>query len=311
MAGKPCETRDATAVRTDRNPSPSLGLDIDSQTKWDDEPSSSHISSNSKGPVKKRNNREPVPEAWERAIDDEVDGGYMPKQSKGERRRLKQRERRQKWRHNERELKAEAENEGRQKIPDPAPSLPKCLPVACTVAGGGDMVGSPRAKRHRLSPKERTLEFLINLFEYDTRPADWDLVCIEPGEYTVYPHYRLVSPLSRPFALDWEIEYEGRRLRCLCGKCLKEAEAGLIEKQRELTFYKRHMRNKDFISSNLSKHLGKFNDLPMEHAIKVLYYGQLVLQRVITRLEAQQQELLWHVQYACNNIGSSQESRSA
>lgn len=47
------------------------------------------------------------------------------------------------------------------------------------------------------------------------------------------------------------------------------------------------MRNKDFISSNWSKYLGKFNDLTMEHVIKVLHYGQLVLQRVISVLEVQ------------------------
>ncbi|KAI1756906.1 hypothetical protein F4782DRAFT_206996 [Xylaria castorea] len=204
------------------------------------------------------------------------------------------RERRQKWRHNEWKIKPEAERDARQTIPDLSLGLPR-----------SETNQFKRAKWHRLSPKERTIVFFMNLFKYDTRPADWDLVCIQPREYTVFPHRQTVLPLSRLSALVWETEYEGRRIGCLIGKGLEEVEAALIEKERELTFYGKHMRNKDLMSSNWSKYLGKFKNLPLELVIKASYYGQFVLRRVIAQLEAQKQGLLWQVRE--QHIRSSQE----
>ncbi|KAI0555535.1 hypothetical protein F4679DRAFT_174674 [Xylaria curta] len=286
MMGEPNKIENTTEDSTDQNLSPLLRLYSDNKAKWDDESNSDNISGNSKRLVKKIGNRALVPESWELAIEDEADSEHISKKSKGERRRIRQRERRQKQRHDEWKIKAEAERDARQTMPD----LPLELPRSDT-----DQL--KRAKRQRLSPKERTITFCINLFKYDTRPADWDLVCIQPGEYTVFPFRQVVLPLSRLSALVWETEYKARRIGCLVGKGLREVETILIEKERELLFYERHMRNKDLLSRNWSKYSGKFKNLPLDLVIKVLYYSQLVLRRVIAQLEIQKWELLCMQRY--------------
>ncbi|KAI0447865.1 hypothetical protein F4803DRAFT_545912 [Xylaria telfairii] len=258
--GESFEAENATPGRAYQAPFPSLRLDLSGQAEWGDELRSTYVSSNSK-----------------------ASGGHVSKQSKGERRKLKQRERRQKWRQENKAKKRETW----RKILDLVLSLPEPRPSICSAADLGETDRFKPSKRHRLSPKERTLAFFINLFKNDTRPTDWDLLCIEAEESTRLPHYQLFLPLSSLSALVWETEYEGRRLHFLASKSLEEVDAIMVEKEREITFYRKHMGNKDFIISNLSKYLGKFNDMPTEHIIKVLYYGQLVLQRVIKELERQ------------------------
>ncbi|KAI8954119.1 hypothetical protein F4801DRAFT_47440 [Xylaria longipes] len=226
----------------------------------------------------------------------------MSRQSKGEHRRLKQRERRQKWRNDQREIKAEAEKEAQQKTLDLASSLPECLPTTCTVAEVNETVLPQTAKRHRLSPKERTLKFFIDLFKYDTRPADWDLVCINPGEYTTTPYQPSDPPLSRLSALVWETEYETQRLTYLHEISTDEAEYLLTRKERELKYYRKHIKNRERMYGDWPKYLGRFGDLATKHLIKVWFYGNLVLWRVITQLEFQKEELVQRIDEKCLSV---------
>ncbi|KAI0191674.1 hypothetical protein EV127DRAFT_492584 [Xylaria flabelliformis] len=290
MMEEPCETEDTAASRPGQNLSPPFRLDSNGKAKWGGKSDRDLICSNSKSPVKKTHNGASVLEAKELAIDDRADGEDLSKQTKRERRRIKQRERRQKWRHKGWSIKAEDERDTRQTIPDLPLELPK-----------SETDHLKRAKRHRLSPKERTIAFFMHLFKYDTRPADWDLICLVPGEYRVFPFCQTVLPLSGLSALVWETEYEGQQISCHVGKGLEEVRATLIEKERELIFYGRHLRNKDLISRNWSKYSGNFKNLQLDLVVKILYYGQLVLRRVVEQLEAQ----IWQLgRYACKGIKS-------
>ncbi|KAI0863722.1 hypothetical protein F4860DRAFT_48666 [Xylaria cubensis] len=280
MMGEPYQIENTTADRTDQNLSPSPRLDSNDKDKWINESNTDHNFGDSKSLVKKIGNRALVPESWELAVEDEGDSEYTSKQSRGERRRNRQRERRQKWRHDEWKVKAET-------IPD--------APLELSKSKTDQLELAKRAKRHRRSPQERTIAFFVNLFKYDTRPADWDLVCIQPGEYAVFPFRQAVLPLSRLSALIWKTEYESREISCLIRRGLEKVEATLIEKKRELIFYEEHMRNKDVISQNWSEYSEQFNNLSSEPVIKVLYYGQLVVRRVIARLETQIGVLLWQI----------------
>ncbi|TRX93064.1 hypothetical protein FHL15_005932 [Xylaria flabelliformis] len=239
------EIENTTAGRTDQNLSPTPRLDSNDKDKWNDGSNTNRNFGDSKTLV---------PESWELAVENEADSEYTSKQNRGERRRNRQRERRQQWRHDKWKVKAET-------IPD--------VPSELSKSNTDQLDRAKRAKRHRRSPQERTISFLVNLFQYDTRPADWDLVCIQPGEYAAFPYHQAALPLSRLSALIWKTEYESREISCLTRKGLEKVEATLIEKERELIFYEEHMRNMDVISQNLSEYSGEVKNLPPEPVTKV------------------------------------------
>ncbi|KAI0200397.1 hypothetical protein F4808DRAFT_429737 [Astrocystis sublimbata] len=247
-------------------------------------------------------NRALVPEACDCVGD--ANEGLVSNQSKGNRRRLKQKVRRQTWRSNERKAKTEAEKEIQQKILDFASSLPHYRPRECDTAFPHRQPILPLSRLSAMVWEveyERTLMFLMDLFKYDTRSADWDLVCSELGEYTAFPHCQSVLPLSRLSALVWEVEYEGRRWNSSVEENLEKVEYILIQKECKLTFYKRHKRSCDHKSEVWSKCLRSHKSIfSVEVAMKALCYGQLVLQRVIVQLEKQQQELL-HLRQILDN----------
>ncbi|KAJ2996744.1 hypothetical protein NUW58_g881 [Xylaria curta] len=158
----------STADKTD--PSPQLSLDSVTKSERDDKP----MIMIRLATIEKKDAQNPVSESWECTKNDEVEEEPMSRAGRGERRRLKQRERRQNWRRNKQEKKAEVAKESLLEMQgqlDLLLSPPKAPPtdIDCTAA-------ATQAKRHRLGSEECTLDFFRLLFETDTRPTDWDLV---------------------------------------------------------------------------------------------------------------------------------------
>ncbi|KAI8627971.1 hypothetical protein F5Y19DRAFT_439100 [Xylariaceae sp. FL1651] len=107
------------------------------------------------------------------------------------------------------------------------------------------------------------------------------------GGSCLFPNRQISLPLSRSSALVWDIEYEGRRLESLPREDTTEMEDILVRKEREILFYRKHLRNKERIWDNWYKHTKKFGFPVMERMIKILRYGSLVLKRVVSQLEKQ------------------------
>ncbi|KAI3329085.1 hypothetical protein HD806DRAFT_271876 [Xylariaceae sp. AK1471] len=307
--GDSLKTSIVTASQSQPDPSSLFGFDnVDSKSNRSDGSSNGHTASKfssgcsnlhpllvinpvSIGLIRKAHYLAFVPESWEGSMDDEAEEEPAPKEGREERRRIKQRERRQKWRHKEREKIVEADGELRLKMQALALDWPTSLPAAYSVADAEEPTVYKPTKGHRSSPQERTLLFLTNLFRYDTRPADWDLVCVEQGEYAIFPDRQLVLPLSRLSALVWKIEYDGRRLTALASKGLEEIENALVRKERELVYYRKHLRNWQLIWGSWRKYSGKLDVLAVKHTVRALFYGNVVLSRVTAQLDAQKQEL--------------------
>ncbi|KAI8627972.1 hypothetical protein F5Y19DRAFT_439104, partial [Xylariaceae sp. FL1651] len=114
-----------------------------------------------------------VPEEWEDAIFEEAEDSVTSKGGRAERRRLKQRERRQNWRRERYHENSNIERKPQPKMQEPILDSRTTTP---TTEEAVDMTALPTyksTKSYRLSPQES-----------DTRPTDWDLVCIKPGEYS-------------------------------------------------------------------------------------------------------------------------------
>ncbi|KAI1737245.1 hypothetical protein F4680DRAFT_216441 [Xylaria scruposa] len=56
------------------------------------------------------------------------------------------------------------------------------------------------------------------LCKYDACLADRDLVCLQPGEYTVFPFRQPVFPLSALSALVWETGHGSKKLIVFHGR---------------------------------------------------------------------------------------------
>jgi hypothetical protein len=119
---------------------------------------------------------------------------------------------------------------------------------------------------------------------------------VELGEYEVFPNRQLVLPLSRLSALVWNVEYEARRLTTFSSKDVVEVEQYLLRKERELMYYRKHLKNWKLIWGSWRKYLGELDESAVRHTVKSLFYGNKVLSRVTAQLEVQRQELAQQIQ---------------
>ncbi|KAI1113613.1 hypothetical protein F5Y14DRAFT_417241 [Nemania sp. NC0429] len=268
-----------------------------------------------------------VPESWDDLPGDEgqeeVDT-VATSRNKVDKRRIKQRERRQKWRRAK-----YSDVEVMDKPLDLSDTSPPSSPTTSNIPRR-DAAVHVNGRRHRRSPLERSVAFFAQLFKHDTRPADWDLVCSEPGEYMEFPHRQLVLPLSRLSALVWETQYEMASIDI--ASLDSDALAGVIRYlERDLSFYDRHIANAGRITHEWDK-ISKTDVLPekqvqlkfyrkylkgayftakgqrgctddealaiIAHTSRTLAYGSRVLKRVMDLLQMQHSKLVGQLQAA-------------
>ncbi|KAI1326320.1 hypothetical protein F5Y16DRAFT_234639 [Xylariaceae sp. FL0255] len=183
-------------------------------------------------------------------------------ENRSDKRRIKQRERRQKWR------KEKQSDIGC--INQPLDLGIASLSVSPTTFDL--MKHHPvhvNERRHRRSPMERSVILFAQLFQRDTRPADWELVCVEPGEFFAFPHRQPVLPLSRLSALIWATEYEiaNTDIASFDRTALKKA---LVSLERDLAFHGKHLANAQGIARELDK-LPR-NDIQLQQQAELDFY---------------------------------------
>lgn len=180
------------------------------------------------------------------SLDDEADElrGYRT-----QRRRLKQLCHRREWRDDRRRKRSEegapvSEDEHTVVVPTPVSGPP---------AGGGLSACPALRKRHRPSPRERTMLFFAKSYESDTRPADWALVYGERGGYEQFPYSRADPPLSQLSALVWRVEYDTGRLGSLSFRDVSSLQRLVAAKASELAFFRNHLRRVDGMQKEMLK----------------------------------------------------------
>lgn len=213
-----------------------------------------------------------------------------PRGNKAQRRRLKQRERRQRWRIEKRKEQLEEEPVPENNISTHAPEQ------ALYASDENKLFSHTTSKRHRASPNERTMSFFAKFYESDTRPEDWAVVCGQRDEYARFPYHCIDPPLSRLSVLVQEVEHAMENLGWRSFADVSVLEQLVSSKASELAFFRKHLGRVKSIRGTITKHLGKHGFDRTEDAYKKVWYGDLVLSRVIPQLQTYYLELTTRLQ---------------
>lgn len=149
------------------------------------------------------------------------------------------------------------------------------------------------APRHRPGPAQRNMRFFRELFESDTRPSDWDLVCEIRGQHAEFPHTDHSVPIERISALWWEKEYIAADIidRPLSG--FKEVKKLHVDKTKEIAFFKRKLAKAERMHNRVMRNCVKrgCRDEELVKDYRSLTYAKFLLAYLIPMLEFQRKIL--------------------
>lgn len=202
-----------------------------------------------------------------------------PRGNKAQRRRLKQRERRQRWRIEKRKEQLEEEPVPENNISTHAPEQ------ALYASDENKLFSHTTSKRHRPSPNERTMSFFAKFYESDTCPEDWAVVYGHRDEYARFPYHCIDPPLSRLSILVREVEHAMKTLEPHSFEDVSVLERLVSSKSSKLAFFRKHLGRVGSIRGVIMKHMGKHGFDSTEDAYKKVWYGYLVLSGIIPKLQ--------------------------
>lgn len=164
--------------------------------------------------------------------------------------------------------------------------------------GTRSAVEGAAAPRRRPGPAQRNMHFFRRLFESDTRPNDWSLVCEMQGQHAAFPDTDQPVPIGKISALVWEIEYAAVDVidRPLSG--FKEVKRLYAEKTKEVTFFKKKLVMAQSMNNRVLKKHMDTKCIKEESAMdyRSLKYAELLLAYLIPILKVQQaklEDLMW------------------
>lgn len=159
--------------------------------------------------------------------------------------------------------------------------------------GTRSTVEGAAAPRRRPGPAQRSMHFFRKLFESDTRPNDWSLVCEMQGQHAAFPDTDQPIPIGKISALVWEIEYAAVDVidRPLSG--FKEVKRLYAEKTKEVAFFKKKLAMAKSMNNHVVRSYVDTRCIKENSAIdyRSLKYAELLSAYLIPILEVHQTEL--------------------
>lgn len=164
--------------------------------------------------------------------------------------------------------------------------------------GTRSTVEGAAAPRRRPGPAQRNMHFFRKLFESDTRPNDWSLVCEMQGQHAAFPDTDQPVPIGKISALVWEIEYAAVDVidRPLSG--FKEVQRLYAEKAKEVTFFKKKLAMAQSMNNRVLRNYTDTKFIKKDSAMdyRSLKYAELLSAYLIPILEVQLaklHDLMW------------------
>ncbi|KAF7541666.1 hypothetical protein G7054_g507 [Neopestalotiopsis clavispora] len=144
--------------------------------------------------------------------------------------------------------------------------------------------------RCRPNPAQRNMRFFRELFESDTRPSDWDLVCEMRGQHAEFPHTDQPVPVGRISALWWEKEYLAADIIDRPLRGFKEVKKLHVDKTKEIAFFKRKLAKAERMHNRVMRNCVRRScrDEESVQDYRSLRYAKFLLAYLIPMLEVQQ-----------------------